>query len=75
MISLPKKSPRDRRFVFYNKIEALNKVLILYNQELKNVHFFLSEICARQIYPNFFAWYAPLYAPNGNFLLQEQLTN
>ena len=49
-------------------------VVILFTQELKNVYFDLSEICARQIFPNFLAWYATLYAPYGNFFLQEQLT-
>ena len=47
--------------------------IIIYTQELKNVYFHLSEICVRQVFPNFLACYAPLYAPHCNLLSQEQM--
>ena len=47
--------------------------VVIYTQELKNVYFHLSEICVRQVFPNFLACYAPLYAPHCNLLLQEQI--
>ena len=47
--------------------------VILYTQELKNVYFHLSEICVRQVFPNFLACYAPMYAPHCNLLSQEQI--
>ena len=47
--------------------------VIIYTQQMKNMYFHLSEICVRQIFPNFLACYAPLYAHHRNLLSQEQI--
>ena len=47
--------------------------VIIYTQQMKNMYFHLSEICVRQVFPNFLACYAPLYAHHRNLLSQEQI--